>query len=311
MLIIRFVVLLFLTSCAITGYVTAPPVQYGAFDVYFCPVEDCESVWVQHISDASVVQCAFYDLELENLTAALVNADVLVFEDNFVDFGTPVGSSGLMHHKFCVLDGRKVIAGSMNPTFNGAYRNDNNVLVIEGSLLAENYLAEWEALQGGQEKTPHKVVEHHSNRSLFIENYFCPRDDCENEILSELSVAKSSIHFMVFTFTSDPIGDLLVAKHAQGLTVSGVMEKRQNSQYAEYEKLLSAGINVVWDANPQTMHHKVFIIDNKTVITGSYNPTKAANTRNEENILIIHDKEIAKEFLEEFARVRHDTLSTS
>ena len=44
----------------------------------------------------------------------------------------------------------------------------------------------------------------------------------------------------------------------------------------------------------------MFIIDNETVVTGSFNPTLSGDTRNDENILIIHDKEIAKEFLEEF-----------
>jgi phospholipase D len=48
------------------------------------------------------------------------------------------------------------------------------------------------------------------------------------------------------------------------------------------------------------MHHKVFIIDKEAVVTGSYNPTKSGNTRNDENMLIIHDKEIANQFLEEF-----------
>ena len=48
------------------------------------------------------------------------------------------------------------------------------------------------------------------------------------------------------------------------------------------------------------MHHKVFIIDNRTVITGSFNPTKNGDTRNDENILIIHDEKIAGKYLEEF-----------
>ena len=48
------------------------------------------------------------------------------------------------------------------------------------------------------------------------------------------------------------------------------------------------------------MHHKVFIIDNKTVITGSFNPTEGADTRNDENILIMHDKNIAQSFIKEF-----------
>ena len=51
------------------------------------------------------------------------------------------------------------------------------------------------------------------------------------------------------------------------------------------------------------MHHKVFIIDQETVITGSFNPTNAGDSKNDENILIIKDKGIAKQFKEEFDKV--------
>ena len=51
------------------------------------------------------------------------------------------------------------------------------------------------------------------------------------------------------------------------------------------------------------MHHKVFIIDNETVITGSYNPTSGGDERNDENMLIIHDKSIADAFLREFGNL--------
>jgi len=48
------------------------------------------------------------------------------------------------------------------------------------------------------------------------------------------------------------------------------------------------------------MHHKVFIIDGKTVITGSMNPTGSGNKRNDENMLIIHNEKVVNKFLEEF-----------
>ena len=56
-------------------------------------------------------------------------------------------------------------------------------------------------------------------------------------------------------------------------------------------------MNIKFDNNkPGKMHHKVFIIDNKTVITGSYNPTKNGNENNDENILIIYSEELAGEY---------------
>ena len=55
------------------------------------------------------------------------------------------------------------------------------------------------------------------------------------------------------------------------------------------------------------MHHKVCIIDEKIVVTGSFNPTGSGDYRNDENILIIHNEEIAKRFVEEFGYVRPES----
>jgi phosphatidylserine/phosphatidylglycerophosphate/cardiolipin synthase-like enzyme len=52
------------------------------------------------------------------------------------------------------------------------------------------------------------------------------------------------------------------------------------------------------------MHHKVIVIDGETVVTGSYNFSKNAETRNNENLLIIKgNREIAEAYLAEFERV--------
>ena len=42
------------------------------------------------------------------------------------------------------------------------------------------------------------------------------------------------------------------------------------------------------------------MIDNETVITGSFNPSQNADISNDENLLIIHDEDISKMFLDEF-----------
>jgi phosphatidylserine/phosphatidylglycerophosphate/cardiolipin synthase-like enzyme len=39
------------------------------------------------------------------------------------------------------------------------------------------------------------------------------------------------------------------------------------------------------------------------VITGSFNPTKAGDTKNDENVLIIHDENVTNQYLEEFEKV--------
>ena len=86
--------------------------------------------------------------------------------------------------------------------------------------------------------------------------------------------------------------------------VKGVTEaKRVNMQYEQFKYLNDSGVNIRPDHNKYTMHHKVIIIDNSTVITGSYNPTKSGDTKNDENVVIIHDPAIAGLFLGEFEKV--------
>ena len=65
------------------------------------------------------------------------------------------------------------------------------------------------------------------------------------------------------------------------------------------------------DGNLASMHHKVLIIDEQVVVTGSYNFSQSAKTRNDENTLIIHSEEIAALYLEEFDRVWLEALDPS
>jgi hypothetical protein len=92
-------------------------------------------------------------------------------------------------------------------------------------------------------------------------------------------------------------------KIQEGVKVKGIYETRQASQYCTYDTLKTAGANVIYDGNPKTMHDKFFVIDGQTVITGSYNPTKQANTENDENLLIIKDSSIAKTYEGEFNKL--------
>ena len=104
---------------------------------------------------------------------------------------------------------------------------------------------------------------------------------------------------MSFTFTNEEIADALVNK--ENLDIKGIFDSQQSSnKYSQFTRLQEFGIKVRKDSNKYKMHHKVFIIDNQTVVTGSFNPTFSADTKNDENLLIINDKKIASAFLREF-----------
>lgn len=293
--------------------------ENGSIDIMMCQVEDCEEVFIQNIFKAKKsIDCAFYDLELTNLISALNESKIVTrivlddhtYEDNYNlyvgmhDFVRGDKYSSLMHNKFCVIDGSKTITGSFNPTLRGRDSNDNNIVVLESKYISRNYAEEFEEIWKGLPKktisVKNSVVIINKTR---VDNYFCP-DDCNEFIFTDLiDIANNSIYFMTFSFTKDEIGDALIVAHNRGVNVSGVFERSQNNKWLEYQRLKDAGLNVIWDSNKANMHHKVFIIDEKIVITGSTNPSNNGLTRNDENILIIHDENVAKKYVEEFERI--------
>ncbi|MBU0471835.1 MAG: hypothetical protein KKF65_04360 [Nanoarchaeota archaeon] len=277
------------------------PSEQGDIKIYFCPEDNCEKVLLEEINHSKEIKCAFYDLNLENLTNALKEQEILVFEDNYEGFGTKVYSKGLMHNKFCIFDNKKIFTGSFNPTYNGNFKNNNNLVLIESETLSKNYLDEFEEIkQRDNKKTKNTQVKFNN---FIIENYFCPEDNCKKEVLDELMDAKESIYFMTFSFTDSDIADVLIEK-SKTIIVAGIMEKQRiNMEYNVFHKLNNSKVKVIPDSNPRVMHHKVFIIDRKTVVTGSYNPTKNGNEKNDENMLIIHNEEVSKKFLDEVNKI--------
>ncbi|MFW5746614.1 MAG: phospholipase D-like domain-containing protein [Nanoarchaeota archaeon] len=278
--------LLLLSSCAY---------QEMEVSVCFTGQKNCS----RFIDGFHQAQCAFYDLDTQFFQNHVAGSQVLLFEKNYQGFEDvqdvePVDSRGLMHHKFCV-QGQEVWVGSMNPTENGMYRNDNNVLVLRDSHLADYYRSILVHLHNRS-----KAVEK-AGRSSYVEAMMC-QQTCRDRIIWEIRNARSSVHFMIFTFTDMSTAVALLDAHARGISVEGVVEKRSASHTIR-DLLAYQGLDVEYDSNPAVMHHKVFIIDNRTVITGSYNPTKSAEERNDENIIVLKSERIAREYLEEYRRV--------
>lgn len=278
--------------------------EQGSIKVYFCPRDDCETAFVQFLDSAqNSIHCALFDIGLESVQNKLIEKsqqlDVKVVTDDqyYHKFSKPFvkkDSFGLMHNKFCIVD-NKVSTGSMNPTVNGVSKNNNNLLIIEHSGILDNFEAEFEELWNGDFKRGKNV-----NKQYEIETYFCPEDDCSLAVREELKKAKSSIYFMTFSFTNEGIANVLLLKHLDGIEIKGIMEAKQVSKYSQFDRLKYHGVDVIKDNNPSNMHHKVFIIDSEKVITGSFNPTEGGDKRNDENVIIIRNKEIAEYFRDEF-----------
>lgn len=308
----------------------------GNWEIYFSNPEDPESRSLRGGPDTQLVEAldsaqfsidlAMYHLDLWSVRNALIRAHqrgvlVQVVTDDvhkeeleiqsLRDAGIVViddGRPGIMHHKFVVIDRNEIWTGSMNMTVNGAYRNDNHLIRVRSKEIAESYTREFDEMfledrfgALSLEDTPHSVVD---LNGVQIEILFSPDDGILNRIIELLQKAERRVEILAYAMTADTIGEMLLGLHQEGVAVRGIVEESQaKATGSETPRLRQAGLNIRLDGNPEKMHHKVIIIDGATVILGSYNFTRSAEEKNDENVLIIHDSALASEFLIEFERI--------
>jgi len=243
------------------------------------------------------------DPDVASLTGELEALGVPVFYDQRQPF---------MHDKIVVIDDTIVWTGSMNLTTNDAYRNNNNMLRIASPELAANYLAKTDDIFAGQGGTAgDSVLVNPQLRfgDATVQTMFAPDDPVTDRIVERLAGARERVDLMAFAFTSDPIGDALLTARDRGVAVRAVMESRNaKGTGSEFERMRGAGIDIHADGNCYIMHHKVIVIDGRTVITGSFNFTRGAQEQNDENVLIVEDAGLAARYLEEFERVYSQAL---
>lgn len=274
------------------------------------------------------IDIAAYEFNLQSLTQAVLAAKqrgvvIRVVADNedglgddettlhqLISAGIPVVTddrTALMHNKFVIIDSTVVWTGSWNFTINDTYRNNNNALVIRSRQAVANYQAEFNEMfvdrRFGPSSPSNTPNAQFAQDAIPIGVYFAPEDDVIRAIDDALSAAQRSIRFMTFSFTVDEMGDILISRAGAGVNVQGIFERTgSETEFSEMTPLFCAGLEVRQDGNPFILHHKVFIIDDVTVITGSFNISDNATRSNDENLVIISDPDLAAQYTAEFNR---------
>ncbi|MDA8876921.1 phospholipase D-like domain-containing protein [bacterium] len=134
--------------------------------------------------------------------------------------------------------------------------------------------------------------------------YFSPGDDCENAIVSSIRNAKHSVKICVFTISENVISDAVVKAHKKGISVKIITDNdKLNDMGSDIRMLSKAGIRIRIDQSSSHMHHKFCVVDKEVLLTGSYNWTKSAADRNQENILVTEDPKMVKSYLSEFEKL--------
>lgn len=231
-------------------------------------------------------------------------------------------NAGLMHNKILIIDAESVndswvISGSSNWTTNGIGSDYNNVIEIQDQSLARAYAMEFDEMWGGSTPTPgifaalagenkEDNTPHLFNiGGVMVESYFSPSDFVSCEIERAIRSADSKIDFAVLSFTYNDLGAAIADEHLEGTVVRGFIESTSD-QGTEYDFLLASNVNVMDHPPSPSMHHKYVIVDadapssDPLVVTGSHNWSTSAETRNDENTLIIHDESITNQYWQEF-----------
>jgi len=135
-----------------------------------------------------------------------------------------------------------------------------------------------------------------------IDTYFSPRGGATEAIVKEINSAKSEILIQAYSFTSAPIAKALVAARKRGIKIEAVLDRSQKkAKYTSADFIAHAGIPTFIDSAHAIAHNKIMILDRSTLITGSFNFTKAAEEKNAENLLMIRgNKPLVERYIRNF-----------
>jgi len=264
------------------------------------------------------IRMAMYYLTNKNITKALLNAkkrgiDIEIITDDgkikskryksLINYGVSIrddkNKKALMHNKILIIDENITWIGSGNYTVYSFYRNYDNFVRINDNDIGDYYTKKFKNLyEHNQSK-----IEPYQNKNLEI--YFSKDSNIEDIIIKNINKSKENISLMMFAFTNKNIANALINAKIRGVEVKVILDRVQNKfqKYSVYKYLKSQNIDIKLDKNRFKLHNKVLIIDDNIVITGSYNYTKKANLYNDENILIIKDKNITQQYILDFNRV--------
>ncbi len=214
----------------------------------------------------------------------------------------------IMHDKFIVIDGRKLLVSTVNLIEDDFFRNNNTAFVVSSRIAAyyyeKEFLQMWNGGSGkfGIEKTESNDFissATYSGRQLMFQGLFTPQEFGDRgripNVLAGYVKRASKLRFASYIFTTSgwvsPLYDSIIHVFEGGGSVVGVFDELLNlhNRGRRIYDLIDEGVSVYVDTHKNKMHAKLFVMDDALAALGSWNPTKSATTVHDENILLIMD----------------------
>jgi len=137
---------------------------------------------------------------------------------------------------------------------------------------------------------------------------FTPDDNIEARIVELIGAAQSEILVNQYAITSRAIATALVEAYTKRKVYVGIVLEGQpavtNYQTPQYFLINSVPVVILQGREGRGLNNnKYFVIDRQVVVTGSFDCTRAAATRNDENVIIITDVAVAVAYYNHWARM--------
>lgn len=232
-------------------------------------------------------------LALENAVKRGVKVRIIC-ETPFTDSYIPVridAESSLFHMKLIVVDEKTLIIGSANFTTHSLFNSFNDILVVEDSAIGAIFERFFDDLWEGYERN----IEVMSGKIL-MKNF-----QIEQTVLEQLGKTNKTLDVAMYALTHPQVWAAIKILSSRGVRVRILLDEWffKNSNLS---KLPFSGVELKV-VRGFTLHSKLFIIDGRTVLTGSANATKSGYTSNSEMLIIVRDKQLCKEYVQYFERI--------
>jgi phosphatidylserine/phosphatidylglycerophosphate/cardiolipin synthase-like enzyme len=151
-----------------------------------------------------------------------------------------------------------------------------------------------------------RVVYHRFRAPPHLAAHFSPQGGCTDAVVRELRAARREVQLLAYGFTSRPIAQALVDAKLRGVQVDVVLDhSNEHDPHSDLHFLLEQGMVVKIDPHHAIAHNKVVLIDDSTLLTGSFNFTQHAETANAENLVVIKGHpDLVRAYRQDFASHR-------
>ena len=241
------------------------------------------------------------------------------------------GNYGICHNKFVIIDEyapdtTKAIIWTGSPDWDLAMSQGdyNNVIIFQSKALAKAFTNEFNIMWGdtthggAANKTNSKFGPDKPNSGTHIfhiggsevELYFSPSDGVNTQIINNIKSANVDLYCGMFTFTETTNATDIVSQKTAGAFAAAILDSYSSSGYTPYKTTLPNGLgsNFVGYVNSNYLYHNKYLIVNPSapcydpkVLTGSHNWTSSADSKNDENTVIVHNDTVANLYLQSFA----------